>query len=144
MLFRSDPLDFVLWKSAKAEEPAEVKWDAPFGAGRPGWHIECSAMSCQLLGTTFDIHGGGADLQFPHHENEIAQSEGANGAPLARYWMHNGFINVDNEKMSKSLGNFFTIRDVLKRYDAETIRFFVVRSHYRSPLNYSEIGRAHV
>ena len=136
---KQDPLDFVLWKSAKAEEPAEVKWDAPFGAGRPGWHIECSAMSCQLLGTTFDIHGGGADLQFPHHENEIAQSEGANGAPLARYWMHNGFINVDNEKMSKSLGNFFTIRDVLKRYDAETIRFFVVRSHYRSPLNYSDV-----
>ena len=136
---KQDPLDFVLWKSAKAEEPAEVKWDAPFGAGRPGWHIECSAMSCQLLGTTFDIHGGGADLQFPHHENEIAQSEGANGAPLARYWMHNGFINVDNEKMSKSLVNFFTIRDVLKRYDAETIRFFVVRSHYRSPLNYSDV-----
>jgi cysteinyl-tRNA synthetase len=110
---KNDPLDFVLWKSAKADEPAEVKWDSPFGAGRPGWHIECSAMSCQLLGTTFDIHGGGADLQFPHHENEIAQSEGATGQPLARYWMHNGFINVDNEKMSKSLGNFFTIRDVL-------------------------------
>jgi cysteinyl-tRNA synthetase len=136
---KHDPLDFVLWKSAKAEEPDEVKWASDYGAGRPGWHIECSAMSCQLLGTTFDIHGGGADLQFPHHENEIAQSEGASGQALARYWMHNGFINVDNEKMSKSLGNFFTIRDVLKRYDAETIRFFVVRSHYRSPLNYSDV-----
>jgi cysteinyl-tRNA synthetase len=136
---KNDPFDFVLWKSAKADEPAEVKWDSPFGSGRPGWHIECSAMSCQLLGTTFDIHGGGADLQFPHHENEIAQSEGASGQALARYWMHNGFINVDNEKMSKSLGNFFTIRDVLHRYDAETIRFFVVRSHYRSPLNYSNV-----
>ena len=136
---KKDPLDFVLWKSAKATEPDEVKWNAPFGAGRPGWHIECSAMSCHLLGTTFDIHGGGADLQFPHHENEIAQSEGASGQPLARYWMHNGFINVDNEKMSKSLGNFFTIRDVLQQYDAETVRFFVVRSHYRSPLNYSDV-----
>jgi cysteinyl-tRNA synthetase len=136
---KKDPLDFVLWKAAKADEPEEVKWAAPFGAGRPGWHIECSAMSCHLLGTTFDIHGGGADLQFPHHENEIAQSEGASGQPLARYWMHNGFINVDNEKMSKSLGNFFTIRDVLQSYDAETVRFFVVRSHYRSPLNYSDV-----
>jgi cysteinyl-tRNA synthetase len=136
---KNDPLDFVLWKSAKPEEPSDVKWESPFGAGRPGWHIECSAMSCQLLGKTFDIHGGGADLQFPHHENEIAQSEGAHGVALARYWMHNGFINVDNEKMSKSLGNFFTIRDVLKRYDAETVRFFVVRSHYRSPLNYSDV-----
>jgi cysteinyl-tRNA synthetase len=136
---KNDPLDFVLWKSAKPEEPNDVKWESPFGAGRPGWHIECSAMSCQLLGKTFDIHGGGADLQFPHHENEIAQSEGAHGVALARYWMHNGFINVDNEKMSKSLGNFFTIRDVLKRYDAETVRFFVVRSHYRSPLNYSDV-----
>jgi cysteinyl-tRNA synthetase len=136
---KHDPLDFVLWKSAKPEEPSDVKWDSAFGSGRPGWHIECSAMSCQILGKTFDIHGGGADLQFPHHENEIAQSEGAHGVPLARYWMHNGFINVDNEKMSKSLGNFFTIRDVLQRYDAETIRFFVVRSHYRSPLNYSDV-----
>ncbi len=136
---KNDPLDFVLWKSAKPDEPKEVKWDSVYGAGRPGWHIECSAMSCQLLGTTFDIHGGGADLQFPHHENEIAQSEGASGQALARFWMHNGFINVDNEKMSKSLGNFFTIRDVLQRYDAETIRFFVVRSHYRSPLNYSDV-----
>ena len=136
---KEDPLDFVLWKSAKPTEPDEVKWASPFGAGRPGWHIECSAMSCELLGETFDIHGGGADLQFPHHENEIAQSEGAHGKPLANVWMHNGFINIDNEKMSKSLGNFFTIRDVLKTYDAETVRFFVVRSHYRSPLNYSDV-----
>ena len=135
---KQDPLDFVLWKSAKPTEPADVKWDSPFGPGRPGWHIECSAMSCEMLGTTFDIHGGGADLQFPHHENEIAQSEGATGQPLAHVWMHNGFINVDNEKMSKSLGNFFTIRDVLKSFDAETVRFFVVRSHYRSPLQYSD------
>ncbi len=135
---KDDPLDFVLWKSAKPAEPADVKWDSPYGPGRPGWHIECSAMSCDMLGTTFDIHGGGADLQFPHHENEIAQSEGASGQPLARVWMHNGFINVDNEKMSKSLGNFFTIRDVLKSFDAETVRFFVVRSHYRSPLQYSD------
>ena len=136
---KRDPLDFVLWKSAKAEEPAEVKWNSPFGAGRPGWHIECSAMGCALLGESFDIHGGGADLAFPHHENEIAQSEGATGQPFARTWMHNGFINVDNEKMSKSLGNFFTIRDVLKVYEPEVVRFFVVRSHYRSPLNYSNV-----
>jgi cysteinyl-tRNA synthetase len=135
---KADPLDFVLWKAAKPGEPDEVKWPSPWGAGRPGWHIECSAMGCALLGESFDIHGGGADLQFPHHENEIAQSEGATGQPFARVWMHNGFINVDNEKMSKSLGNFFTIRDVLKEYDAETVRFFVVRSHYRSPLNYSD------
>ena len=136
---KHDPLDFVLWKSAKSSEPDEVKWDSPFGAGRPGWHIECSAMSCDMLGQSFDIHGGGADLQFPHHENEIAQSEGAHGQAMASVWMHNGFINVDNEKMSKSLGNFFTIRDVLKEFDAETVRFFVVRSHYRSPLNYSDV-----
>jgi cysteinyl-tRNA synthetase len=136
---KQDPLDFVLWKSAKPSEPIEVKWDSTFGAGRPGWHIECSAMSCDMLGQSFDIHGGGADLQFPHHENEIAQSEGAHGQKMANVWMHNGFINVDNEKMSKSLGNFFTIRDVLKAFDAETIRFFVVRSHYRSPLNYSDV-----
>ena len=136
---KQDPLDFVLWKSAKPQEPEEAKWASPFGPGRPGWHIECSAMACELLGQTFDIHGGGADLQFPHHENEIAQSEGASGQALARYWMHNGFINVDNEKMSKSLGNFFTIRDVLKAFDAETVRFFVVRSHYRSQLNYSDV-----
>ncbi len=136
---KQDPLDFVLWKRAKPTEPDQAKWDSDYGTGRPGWHIECSAMSCALLGETFDIHGGGADLQFPHHENEIAQSEGAHGKSLAKVWMHNGFINVDNEKMSKSLGNFFTIRDVLKEYDAETIRFFVVRSHYRSPLNYSNV-----
>ena len=136
---KHDPMDFVLWKSAKTSEPDEVKWPSPFGAGRPGWHIECSAMSCEMLGESFDIHGGGADLQFPHHENEIAQSEGAFDKPMASVWMHNGFINVDNAKMSKSLGNFFTIRDVLKEFDAETIRFFVVRSHYRSPLNYSDV-----
>lgn len=135
---KEDPLDFVLWKRAKPAEPPEAKWDSDYGAGRPGWHIECSAMSCQTLGETFDIHGGGADLQFPHHENEIAQSEGANGKPLARFWVHNGFVRVDNEKMSKSLGNFFTIREVLEKYDAETVRFFIVRAHYRSPLNYSD------
>jgi cysteinyl-tRNA synthetase len=136
---KEDPLDFVLWKAAKPEEPADAQWDSDYGRGRPGWHIECSAMSCALLGDTFDIHGGGADLQFPHHENEIAQSEGANGVPLAKVWMHNGFVNIDNEKMSKSLGNFFTIRDVLQKFDAETIRFFIVRAHYRSPLNYSDV-----
>ncbi|MBF5005719.1 cysteine--tRNA ligase [Diaphorobacter caeni] len=136
---KEDPLDFVLWKSAKPTEPDDAKWNGTYGLGRPGWHIECSAMGCALLGETFDIHAGGADLQFPHHENEIAQSEGAHGKPLAKVWMHNGFINVDNEKMSKSLGNFFTIRDVLKEYDAETVRFFVVRAHYRSPLNYSDV-----
>lgn len=135
---KDDPLDFVLWKSAKADEPADAQWDSPYGAGRPGWHIECSAMGCALLGEQFDIHGGGADLQFPHHENEIAQSEGANGRAPARFWMHNGFVNVDNEKMSKSLGNFFTIRDVLQRYDGETIRFLMLRTHYRSPFNFSD------
>jgi cysteinyl-tRNA synthetase len=135
---KDDPLDFVLWKSAKADEPAEAKWESAYGVGRPGWHIECSAMSREMLGESFDIHGGGADLQFPHHENEIAQSEGATGKPLARYWMHNGFVRVDNEKMSKSLGNFFTIREILSRYDAETVRFFIIRAHYRSPLNYSD------
>jgi len=137
---KDDPLDFVLWKSAKPEEPQDAKYESPFGAGRPGWHIECSAMSCALLGKTFDIHGGGLDLQFPHHENEIAQSEGASGEPFVRYWMHNGFLNVDNEKMSKSLGNFFTIRDVLKSYDGETLRFFMLRVHYRSPFNFSDAG----
>jgi cysteinyl-tRNA synthetase len=139
---KQDPLDFVLWKAAKAEEPQDAKWDGAaygYATGRPGWHIECSAMSCALLGESFDIHGGGADLQFPHHENEIAQSEGASGQQLANYWMHNGFVNVDNEKMSKSLGNFFTIRDVLQKFDGETIRFFVARTHYRSPLNYSDV-----
>jgi cysteinyl-tRNA synthetase len=136
---KEDPLDFVLWKSAKAEEPDDAKWDSAYGKGRPGWHIECSAMSCQTLGESFDIHGGGADLQFPHHENEIAQSEGANGKPLASIWMHNGFVRVDNEKMSKSLGNFFTIREVLQKYDPETVRFFLLRTHYRSALNYSDV-----
>ena len=136
---KQDPLDFVLWKSAKTSEPEDVKWPSEFGPGRPGWHIECSAMGCQLLGNSFDIHGGGADLPFPHHENEIAQSEGATGQTFARVWMHNGFINVDNEKMSKSLGNFSTIRDVLQSFDAQTLRFFVVRSHYRSSLNYSDV-----
>jgi cysteinyl-tRNA synthetase len=139
---KKDPLDFVLWKSAKREEPDEVKWDSPWGKGRPGWHIECSAMSCALLGKHFDIHGGGADLQFPHHENEIAQSEGAHsketGKPFVNYWMHNGFVRVDDEKMSKSLGNFFTIREVLQKFDPEVVRFFILRAHYRSPLNYSD------
>jgi cysteinyl-tRNA synthetase len=137
---KDDPLDFVLWKAAKPDEPVDAKYDSPFGPGRPGWHIECSAMCEALLGTHFDIHGGGMDLQFPHHENEIAQSEGANGAPFVNVWMHNGFLNVDNEKMSKSLGNFFTIRDVLKSYDGETVRFFMLRVHYRSPFNYSDAG----
>jgi cysteinyl-tRNA synthetase len=140
---KEDPLDFVLWKASKDAEPDDAKWDSnamgyAFGKGRPGWHIECSAMSCQTLGETFDIHGGGADLQFPHHENEIAQSEGAHGKPLANFWLHNGFVRVDNEKMSKSLGNFFTIRDVLRQFDAETVRFFLIRTHYRSALNYSD------
>ena len=136
---KQDPLDFVLWKRAKEGEPF---WKSPWGAGRPGWHIECSAMSTKLLGRHFDIHGGGQDLQFPHHENEIAQSVGALPAGEARHfvnlWMHNGFVRVDNEKMSKSLGNFFTIRDVLKRYDPEVVRFFIVRAHYRSPISYSD------
>jgi len=135
---KQDPLDFVLWKSAKTSEPEESKWDSRWGRGRPGWHIECSAMSCALLGEHFDIHGGGADLQFPHHENEIAQSEGASGKPFVNYWMHNGHVRVNDEKMSKSLGNFFTIRDVLREYDAEVVRFFILRAHYRSPLNYGE------
>src|SRR5438067_7335279 len=132
---KEDPLDFVLWKRAKPDEP---KWPSRYGEGRPGWHIECSAMGCALLGEQFDIHGGGMDLQFPHHENEIAQSEGATGKPFVKYWMHNGFLRVDDEKMSKSLGNFFIVRDVLKRYDAEVVRFLLLRSHYRSPLNYTD------
>ncbi|HWU98449.1 MAG TPA: cysteine--tRNA ligase [Oxalicibacterium sp.] len=135
---KRDPLDFVLWKSSKESEPEEVKWQSKWGSGRPGWHIECSAMACELLGEQFDIHGGGADLQFPHHENEIAQSEGASGQSFVNYWMHNGFVRVDNEKMSKSLGNFFTIREVLAKYDAEVVRFFILRAHYRSQLNYSD------
>lgn len=135
---KEDPLDFVLWKSAKPTEPDDAKWPSDYGPGRPGWHIECSAMSCAVLGETFDIHGGGMDLQFPHHENEIAQSEGATGKRFVNVWMHNGFLNVDNEKMSKSLGNFFTIRDVLRSYDGETLRFFMLRTHYRSPFNFSD------
>jgi len=132
---KQDPLDFVLWKRAKPGEPA---WPSPWGEGRPGWHIECSVMSGALLGKHFDIHGGGQDLQFPHHENEIAQSEGAHGNTFVNYWMHNGFVRVDNEKMSKSLGNFFTVREILKKYDAEVVRFFIIRAQYRSPLNYSD------
>jgi cysteinyl-tRNA synthetase len=132
---KEDPLDFVLWKRSK---PGEPKWESTWGDGRPGWHIECSAMSGELLGEPFDIHGGGQDLQFPHHENEIAQSEGASGGKFVNYWMHNGFVRVDDEKMSKSLGNFFTIREVLQVYDPEVLRFFILRAHYRSPLNYSD------
>jgi len=141
---KDDPLDFVLWKAAKPEEPEDAKYASVYGPGRPGWHIECSAMSHALLGDRFDIHGGGMDLQFPHHENELAQSDGAfhlgSDKSFVRYWVHNGFLNVDDEKMSKSLGNFFTIRDVLKRYDGETIRFFMQRVHYRSPFNFSDAG----
>lgn len=133
--FKKDPMDFVLWKSVKPNEP---NWDSPWGKGRPGWHIECSVMSGEHLGAHFDIHGGGQDLQFPHHENEIAQSEAAHNCQMANYWMHNGFVRVDDEKMSKSLGNFFTIREVLSKYDAEVVRFFILRAHYRSPLNYSD------
>jgi cysteinyl-tRNA synthetase len=135
---KQDPLDFVLWKAAKPSEPEDAKWDSPWGRGRPGWHIECSAMSRALLGTHFDIHGGGIDLQFPHHENELAQSEAANGTPFVDIWVHNGHLTIDDTKMSKSLGNFFTIRDVLGRHDGETLRFFLMRTHYRSPLNYSD------
>ena len=135
---KQDPLDFVMWKSAKPTEPEDAKYPSHYGPGRPGWHIECSAMSTALLGEPFDIHGGGMDLIFPHHENEIAQSEGASGGTFARYWLHNGFLNVDNEKMSKSLGNFFTIRDVLAKFDGETLRFFMLRTHYRSPFNFSD------
>ncbi|MCD6027090.1 MAG: cysS [Solimicrobium sp.] len=137
---KRDPLDFVLWKSAKESEPEDAKWASPWGAGRPGWHIECSAMAEDLLGEQFDIHGGGQDLQFPHHENEIAQSEGAHQHQFVNYWMHNGFVRIDDEKMSKSLGNFFTIREVLKIYDPEVIRFFILRAQYRSQINYSDIN----
>jgi cysteinyl-tRNA synthetase len=135
---KEDPLDFVLWKAAKPNEPKDAQFDGVYGLGRPGWHIECSAMSRALLGDRFDIHGGGMDLQFPHHENEMAQSEGALGHAFVNVWMHNGFLNVDNEKMSKSLGNFFTIQDVLKRFDGESVRFFMLRTHYRSPFNFSD------
>jgi len=132
---KKDPLDFVLWKKAKSDEPS---WESPWGSGRPGWHIECSAMSNHFISNHFDIHGGGMDLTFPHHENEIAQSEGANDCKFVNTWMHVGFVNIDDEKMSKSLNNFFTIRDVLKTYDGEALRYFLISSHYRSPLNYSE------
>ena len=132
---KRNPMDFALWKAAK---PGEPSWESPWGPGRPGWHIECSAMSSSLLGDTFDIHGGGRDLIFPHHENEIAQSEGASGKPFAKYWIHNGFVNVNQEKMSKSLGNFFTIRDILQTYDPEVVRFFILTSHYRSPIDFSD------
>jgi cysteinyl-tRNA synthetase len=135
---KEDPLDFVLWKSAKPDEPAEAQWPSRWGPGRPGWHIECSAMGCALLGERFDIHGGGQDLQFPHHENEIAQSEGAFGHPFVNVWMHGGFLNIDDTKMSKSLGNFFTIAEVLEKFDGETIRFFMLRTHYRSPFNFAD------
>jgi cysteinyl-tRNA synthetase len=127
----------VLWKSAKPDEPS---WESPWGNGRPGWHIECSAMSTQCLGNHFDIHGGGMDLKFPHHENEIAQSEAATGEPFVNLWMHNGFVKVDEEKMSKSLGNFFTVREILKNYEAEDVRYFILASHYRSPLNYTQVN----
>ncbi len=134
---KRDPLDFALWKAAK---PGEPSWPSPWGEGRPGWHIECSAMSAKYLGETFDIHAGGKDLVFPHHENEIAQSEAASGKPFARYWLHNGFVQIDNEKMSKSLGNFFTIRDVLERYEAEALRCFLLGTHYRNPINFSDVA----
>jgi cysteinyl-tRNA synthetase len=135
---KHDPLDFVLWKSAKPTEPPDAKWESPYGPGRPGWHIECSAMAHAILGQPIDIHGGGTDLVFPHHENEIAQSEGAFGGPLANVWMHNAFLNIDGEKMSKSLGNFFSLPEVLEHYDAQTVRFFLVRGHYRSELGWSD------
>jgi cysteinyl-tRNA synthetase len=137
---KDDPLDFVLWKAAK---PGEPSWDSPWGPGRPGWHIECSAMSTRCLGVHFDIHGGGMDLKFPHHENEIAQSEAASGQPYVNLWMHNGFVQVDDEKMSKSLGNFFTVREVLQRYAPEVVRLFILTSHYRGPLNYSDENLEH-
>ena len=132
---KRSPLDFVLWKAAKPGEPA---WSSPWGEGRPGWHIQCSAMSTCCLSHTIDIHGGGGDLLFPHHENEVAQSEAATGKPFVNYWLHNGFVQINDEKMSKSLDNFFTIRDVLKQYNGEVLRYFIIASHYRSPLNYSE------
>ncbi|CAN5444741.1 cysteine--tRNA ligase [soil metagenome] len=139
---KRDPLDFVLWKASRPEEPAEAKWPSPWGEGRPGWHLECSAMSAELLGAEFDIHGGGHDLEFPHHENELAQSDGAlhgdDGKSFVRYWMHNGLLNVDGEKMSKSVGNFFTIREVLAHFDAEVLRFFLLRPHYRSQFNFAD------
>ena len=137
---KHDPLDFVLWKAAKPDEPDDAKYPSMYGPGRPGWHIECSAMACALLGQQFDLHGGGTDLQFPHHDNEIAQSEGASGVAPAIVWAHNGLLNVDQVKMSKSLGNFFTIREVLQRFDGETIRFFMLRTHYRSAFSFSDVN----
>ena len=133
---KEDPLDFALWKARKSED--EIAWESPWGMGRPGWHIECSVMSTKYLGDTIDIHAGGQDLTFPHHENEIAQTEAATGKPFAKYWMHNGYITIDNEKMSKSKGNFFTVRDILKHYDGEVIRFFLLSGHYRNPINFSD------
>src|SRR3954449_3604842 len=135
---KRDPLDFALWKAAKPGEPASVTWQSPWGPGRPGWHIECSAMSQKYLGTTFDVHGGGKDLVFPHHENEIAQSEAASGQELAKCWLHNGFVTLDAEKMSKSLGNFKTIRDLLRNWDGEALRAFLLSTHYRHPINFTE------
>ena len=135
MIEKENPLDFALWKASK---PGEPSWDCPWGKGRPGWHIECSVMSQRLLGETFDIHGGGADLIFPHHENEIAQSEGATGKPFVRYWIHNGFVNINQEKMSKSLDNFFTIREILEHYHPEAVRLFLLSHHYRSPVDFSD------
>jgi len=139
---KRDPLDFALWKAAKPGEPKSVTWESPWGPGRPGWHIECSAMSQKYLGTTFDAHGGGKDLVFPHHENEIAQSEAASGQPLARFWLHNGFVTIDAEKMSKSLGNFRTIRDLLEHWDGESLRAFLLSTHYRHPINFTEAALA--
>ena len=136
---KKDPADFAVWKAQKPGEPA---WESPWGTGHPGWHIECSAMSMEYLGPTFDIHAGGKDLLFPHHENEIAQSEGATGQPYANYWMHNGFLNIDNQKMSKSLNNFFTVRDIAKEYDLEAVRMFMLSAHYRSPINFSRMSEA--
>ena len=133
---KKDPLDFALWKARKEE--SEIAWESPWGMGRPGWHIECSAMSKRFLGPTIDLHAGGEDLQFPHHENEIAQSEACNGVPFANYWMHNGYITIDKEKMSKSLGNFFTVREILEKYKGEVIRFFLLSGHYRSPIDFSD------
>ncbi len=136
---KRDPLDFALWKAAK---PGEPSWSSPWGRGRPGWHIECSAMSAKYLGDTFDLHAGGKDLIFPHHENEIAQSEAASGKPFAKFWMHNGFVQIDNEKMSKSLGNFFTVREVLQKVEPESLRYFLLGTHYRNPINFSDVALA--
>ena len=135
---KNNPIDFALWKRSKPDEPQEVSWDSPWGKGRPGWHIECSVMSTNILGETFDIHGGGQDLIFPHHENEIAQSEAATGKPFAKYWIHNGFVTINKEKMSKSLGNFFTLSDIYKKYEPRVVRYFLLSQHYRMPLDFSD------